>query len=142
MTPEITYEGVLAAAEAIAPHLPPTPAWSYPLLDRAAGVTVVVKHENVQPTGAFKVRGGINLALASRLAIPIGGELVMALGIEHRARHRQHRGTFGLGGAVDAGSSRNRGSGLAGHQVVPESELGRTEHQGDGERAENSLMNL
>lgn len=61
---EVTYEGVLAAAEAIAPHLPPTPAWSYPLLDQAAGVTVVVKHENVQPTGAFKVRGGINLALA------------------------------------------------------------------------------
>ena len=64
MTVEVTYEGVLAAAEAIAPHLPPTPAWSYPLLDQAAGVTVVVKHENVQPTGAFKVRGGINLALA------------------------------------------------------------------------------
>ena len=64
MTAEVTYEGVLAAAEAIAPHLPPTPAWSYPLLDQTAGVTVVVKHENVQPTGAFKVRGGINLALA------------------------------------------------------------------------------
>ena len=64
MTVEVTYEGVLAAADAIAPHLPPTPAWSYPLLDQTAGVTVVVKHENVQPTGAFKVRGGINLALA------------------------------------------------------------------------------
>jgi len=25
----------------------------------AAGVDVVVKHENVQPTGAFKVRGGV-----------------------------------------------------------------------------------
>jgi threonine dehydratase len=63
VTAEITYDGVLAAAEAIAPHLPRTPAWSYPLLDRTAGVTVVVKHENVQPTGAFKVRGGVNLAL-------------------------------------------------------------------------------
>jgi threonine dehydratase len=63
MTVEVTYEGVLAAAAAIAPHLPPTPAWSYPLLDQATGVRVVVKHENVQPTGAFKVRGGINLAL-------------------------------------------------------------------------------
>ena len=62
-TTEVTYEGVLAAAERIAPHLPPTPSWSYPLLDEAAGVSVVVKHENVQPTGAFKVRGGVNLAL-------------------------------------------------------------------------------
>lgn len=59
----ITYAGVLAAAERIAPHLPPTPAWSYPLLDDAVGATVVVKHENAQPTGAFKVRGGVNLAL-------------------------------------------------------------------------------
>ena len=42
MTSEVTYEGVLAAAERIAPHLPPTPSWSYPLLDEAAGVTVVV----------------------------------------------------------------------------------------------------
>ena len=55
-TGEITYEGVLGAAAAIAAHLPPTPAWSYPLLDEATGVSVVVKHENVQPTGAFKVR--------------------------------------------------------------------------------------
>jgi threonine dehydratase len=61
---EVTYEGVLAAAETIAPHLPPTPAWSFPLLDEVAGVSVVVKHENVQPTGAFKVRGGVNLALS------------------------------------------------------------------------------
>src|SRR3954465_6803532 len=62
-TADVTYAGVLAAADAIATHLPPTPAWSYPLLDEAVGVAVVVKHENVQPTGAFKVRGGINLAL-------------------------------------------------------------------------------
>jgi threonine dehydratase len=59
----VTYEDVLAAAARIEPHLPPTPAWAYPLLDDAVGARVVVKHENVQPTGAFKVRGGINLAL-------------------------------------------------------------------------------
>ncbi len=35
--------------------------WSYPALDRTAAATVYVKHENVQPTGAFKVRGGVNL---------------------------------------------------------------------------------
>lgn len=57
----MSYAGVLAAAQRIAPLLPPTPAWSYPLLDAAAGTHVVCKHENVQPTGAFKVRGGIAL---------------------------------------------------------------------------------
>ncbi len=59
---DVTFEGVLAAMDAVSAHLPPTPAWSYPLLDAVAGCTVVVKHENTQPTGAFKVRGGVNLA--------------------------------------------------------------------------------
>ncbi len=59
-----SWAGVLEAAEAVAAVLPPTPAWSYPLLDDVAGCTVVLKHENVQPTGAFKARGGIALAAA------------------------------------------------------------------------------
>ena len=37
----------------------PTPALSWPLLDRRLGAEVVVKHENHLPTGAFKVRGGL-----------------------------------------------------------------------------------
>lgn len=60
--PRVSFDGVLAAMEALTDVLPPTPAWTYPLLDAATGTTVVVKHENVQPTGSFKVRGGINLA--------------------------------------------------------------------------------
>lgn len=57
-----SYDDVLRATDLVAEHLPPTPAWSYPLLDRRVGAHVVVKHENVQPTGAFKVRGGVHLA--------------------------------------------------------------------------------
>jgi threonine dehydratase len=34
---------------------------SYAALDATTDANVVVKHENVQPTGAFKVRGGLNL---------------------------------------------------------------------------------
>ncbi|MCC5574760.1 pyridoxal-phosphate dependent enzyme [Microtetraspora sp. AC03309] len=52
---------VLHARTLLAPHLPETPMWSYPVLNAVAGVEVHVKHENVQPTGAFKVRGGITL---------------------------------------------------------------------------------
>ncbi len=59
--PGITFEDILRAADAVAAVLPPTPAWSYPPLDEVAGVEVVVKHENTQPTGAFKVRGGLAL---------------------------------------------------------------------------------
>jgi threonine dehydratase len=33
----------------------------YPALDQLIGTAVYVKHENYQPVGAFKVRGGVNL---------------------------------------------------------------------------------
>src|SRR5215470_11285708 len=52
---------VLAARQRIAPYLPPTPLHRYPALDAVAGTEVWVKHENYQPVGAFKVRGGLNL---------------------------------------------------------------------------------
>ena len=67
---EFTYADVRAAQPIVARHLPPTPLWSYPVLDRAVGVNVLVKHENVQPVGAFKVRGG--LALLDRLPPGLG----------------------------------------------------------------------
>jgi len=41
--------------------LRPTPLLRHPLLAQATGLDVVVKHENHNPTGAFKVRGGLNL---------------------------------------------------------------------------------
>ncbi|RFU40304.1 pyridoxal-phosphate dependent enzyme [Actinomadura logoneensis] len=56
-----TFDDVLAARDLLSSRLPATPQWSYPALDEAAGASVVVKHENVQPTGAFKVRGGLTL---------------------------------------------------------------------------------
>jgi threonine dehydratase len=59
MTPGLA--DVLAARRRIAPHLPRTPLFSYPRLDELVGARVHVKHENHQPTGAFKVRGGVNL---------------------------------------------------------------------------------
>jgi threonine dehydratase len=62
----ITPEDVNAARDRLRPHLPPTPLRSYPTLDEAvgAGVRVLVKHENFQPTGAFKVRNGLSALTA------------------------------------------------------------------------------
>jgi threonine dehydratase len=56
-----TFQDVLAAHRRIAPYLRPTPLHHYPLLGELVGAEVWVKHENHQPVGAFKVRGGINL---------------------------------------------------------------------------------
>jgi threonine dehydratase len=52
---------VLAARMRIAPYLRPTPLYRYPALDAMTGAQLWVKHENHQPVGAFKVRGGVNL---------------------------------------------------------------------------------
>ena len=60
----LDFDAVLRTYEAVSRVLPETPAWSYPLLNAEAGVEVTVKHENVQPTGAFKVRGGVALMAA------------------------------------------------------------------------------
>jgi len=40
--------------------VPATPQYVWPLLKARSGATVVVKHENHTPVGAFKVRGGLN----------------------------------------------------------------------------------
>ena len=58
---EPTFTDVLDAARRIRPYLAPTPLRRYPALDRLVGAEVYVKHENHNPTGAFKVRGGVNL---------------------------------------------------------------------------------
>src|SRR5262245_34418561 len=39
----------------------PTPLLRHPLLARETGLDILVKHENHNPTCAFKVRGGLNL---------------------------------------------------------------------------------
>jgi threonine dehydratase len=55
------FADVLEARRRLRPHLEPTPLRRYQGLSDLVGADVWVKHENFQPTGAFKVRGGINL---------------------------------------------------------------------------------
>ncbi len=59
----ITFGDVLAARNRIRPHLPSTPFRSYAPLDSAVGegIRVFVKHENHQPTNAFKVRNALSV---------------------------------------------------------------------------------
>jgi threonine dehydratase len=54
-----TLDELHDAAASIRPIVPPTPAYAWPLLAKRVGATVVVKHENHTPTGAFKLRGGL-----------------------------------------------------------------------------------
>jgi threonine dehydratase len=52
---------VYQARERIAPYVPRTALMRHPLLDQESGLSIRVKHENHNPTCAFKVRGGLNL---------------------------------------------------------------------------------
>jgi threonine dehydratase len=56
-----SFTDVLSARRRIAPHLARTALYRYAPLDALMGCEVWVKHENHQPVGAFKVRGGVNL---------------------------------------------------------------------------------
>ena len=56
-----TLADVYAARERVYRVVRPTPLMRHPLLAAEIGLDVFVKHENHNPTGAFKVRGGLNL---------------------------------------------------------------------------------
>jgi len=62
----VTWAEVVATRARLAPYLSPTPLRHYPALDDAvgAGIRVLVKHENHQPTNAFKARNGLALISA------------------------------------------------------------------------------
>lgn len=50
----------IEAAQAIVYRaMPPTPQYTWPLLNERLGATAWIKHENHSPVGAFKLRGGL-----------------------------------------------------------------------------------
>ncbi|MCP4426452.1 MAG: threonine dehydratase [Chloroflexi bacterium] len=60
--PMPTLQDVLAARPHVYRYLQTTPLCHYASLSGLVGTDVWIKHENHQPVGAFKVRGGLNLA--------------------------------------------------------------------------------
>jgi threonine dehydratase len=56
-----TLEDVRLACRTLQGLIRPTPLMRHPLLDAETGLQIHVKHENHNPTGAFKIRGGLNL---------------------------------------------------------------------------------
>lgn len=65
-----TDQEIQAAQDCVYASLRPTPQFEWPLLSKALAAKVWVKHENHQPVGAFKVRGGLTYfdALCAREA--------------------------------------------------------------------------
>ena len=60
--PDPTLADVMAARKNVYRYLQRTPLLAYASLSECVGANVYVKHENHHAVGAFKVRGGVNLA--------------------------------------------------------------------------------
>lgn len=75
-----TFHDIVRAQKTIRPYLAPTPLHHYPLLDQLLDAEVYVKHENYQPIGAFKVRGGINFMAHLPAAIRQRGVVTASTG--------------------------------------------------------------
>ena len=56
-----TLADIFAAKRVVDAHLPETPLLSFPGLNALLGCELFLKCENLQPIGAFKIRGGLNL---------------------------------------------------------------------------------
>ena len=57
----VELKDIAAAADRIAPVVVRTPLLASPALDEIAGATVLIKPENLQLTGSFKIRGAYNM---------------------------------------------------------------------------------
>jgi threonine dehydratase len=58
---EPTLSDIYSARARIGDVIRPTPLLQHALLTEKSGLNLHVKHENHNPTSAFKVRGGLNL---------------------------------------------------------------------------------
>lgn len=75
-----TLHDVYLARPRVYAVLAPSALVKHPLLDEALGLDVHVKHENHNPTGAFKVRGGVNLVSGLSAAERAAGVITASTG--------------------------------------------------------------
>lgn len=63
ITPDVTLDDILAAADRIGPYIHRTPILESATLSRATRTRLGLKAENLQRTGAFKARGALNAVM-------------------------------------------------------------------------------
>lgn len=88
------------AAEVVYEHMQPSPQIEWPLLSQYCGARVIVKHENHNPTGAFKVRGGLYYLSRLREREPTLEGLVTATRGNHGQSVAFAAGRFGMHAVV------------------------------------------
>lgn len=103
---EPTMRDVLLARRRIAPYLAPTPLVRPAALERRVGAAIHLKLESLQPIGAFKVRGGLNLVCAELDALR-GRRLLAASTGNHGQSVAYSARAFGLGATIYAPTAAN-----------------------------------
>lgn len=91
----ISLGDVERAAETVAGHVLRTPLVPAPRLSELTGATVWVKHENMQPTGAFKERGAVNKLSSLTPEERARGVVAMSAG-NHAQAVAYHAKRFGI----------------------------------------------
>src|SRR5271169_2778670 len=133
-----SLEEARKAHELVLRTLRPTPALSWPLLAARLGAEVVVKHENHQPTGAFKVRGGLTYVEALMRREPATRGLISATRGNHGQSLAFAGRRFGLAVTivVPHGNSREKNAAMRalGAELI--------EHGSDFQAAREEAMRL
>ena len=101
------FTDVLDARRQIRPYLEPTPLRRYPALSALTGAPTWVKHENFQATGAFKIRGGLNLVSRLTDEERLRGVIAASTG-NHGQSIAYAARTFGVRAIICAPISANR----------------------------------
>lgn len=93
-----TRDELIEAHQLVTQQMQPTPQYEWPLISRAVGAQVIVKHENHAPTGAFKVRGGITFIDWLRRTHPEYGGIITAT----RGNHGQSQARAAIAAGLTA----------------------------------------
>lgn len=76
----ISLDEAYRAREVIKPYLKPTSLTHYEALSRAVGAEIYIKHENHQPIGCFKIRGGLTLVEKLKQDPSVNGVITYSTG--------------------------------------------------------------
>jgi threonine dehydratase len=92
VTLPVSYDDVIAALPHVHGLLKPTALFEWPGLSKLLGCKFHLKHENHQPVGAFKIRGGINFVSTHRDELRESGIIGVSTGnhgqsLAYAARH-------------------------------------------------------
>lgn len=88
------------AADFVHQYVAPTPTIQWPLLDRATGLSLHVKHENHTRLGAFKIRGGVTFCRYVAKSVDVNRGIISATRGNHGQSLAHAASRFGMSATI------------------------------------------